>query len=787
VAVKVLDPQLAESLGAERFLREIKTVANLTHPHILPLYDSGEADGFLFYVMPYVKGESLRARLTKEKQLPVADAVQIAGEIAGALAYAHKEGVVHRDVKPANIMLEEGHAVLADFGVAHAVSEAKDDRITKLGFSPGTPSYMSPEQASGERSVDGRSDQYALGCVLYEMLSGEPPFTGSTPAAILARHVHDRVPALGIVRPNLPAGLTDALDKALAKVPADRHQDSGEFRKALHLVITGEIAAVSRPPSISLVRKLAWAGVIPIAAFGLFQLITDWPWSGPSTPGTLGRIAVTYFDDNSEGGALGYLADALTQHVNDGLEGLGTLEVLTLNAMKPYREGGLTTEGIEQLQIDAYVEGAVMGTPDRAQASVQLIDARDLSHINSQVVEGTAGQSIEMLADLAEEVSGLLRQWLGVRMELMELQAGTESGLAWNLVQQANRKLSDAIDLHASGDTASARRTLSEADDVLARAEAEDNSYVTPIVDRGWVASEMARLGTSQVQYDTAWALVGLEHADRAIDKEEDHARAWELRGFLLDYLASESGGEARADSLREEAAFALGRATDLDGSRAGAYARLSRIFEDQGRDAEAKLAARQAYEADPYQLDARVILFRLCSTSMSLKIWSEVERWCGEGSERFPTRASFPSALLAALAGPEGPEPDVDLAWQMSDQVIRLSEPHMRPRRIPTHHLQVAAVIARAGMPDSARAVMARSLDDPNATSVNVHVFEANARLRLGDVDGALDALERFLLAVPGARADAATEWWWEELWDHPRFKEIVGTAGGSTSRPLL
>ena len=765
VAVKVLDPELAQNLGAERFLREIRTAANLTHPHILPLHDSGEADGFLFYVMPYVRGESLRERLTKEKQLPVADAVQIAREIAGALAYAHKEGVIHRDVKPANIMLEEGHAVLADFGVAQAVSQAKDERITKMGFSPGTPSYMSPEQASGEQDVDGRSDQYALGCVLYEMLAGEPPFSGSTSAAVLARQVIGRVPALSIVRPNLPDGLIKALDKALAKVPADRHQDSGEFSKALEQGTMGEVAGRPRPPRMSLGKKLVWAGVLPIAALGLYQIIADlWGGGGPQ-PGLLRRIAVTYFDDNSEGRQLGYLADALTEHVTDGLQQLGTLDVLPLNAMKPFRESGLTTEGIEELGIDAYVEGAVMGTPEQARASVQLIDAKDLSHINSQVVEGNTGESLEMLDELAVAVSGLLRRWLGTRMQMTELQAGTESGLAWDLVQQANRKLSDGKDLHASGDTAAARRTLVEADEILGRAEAEDRSYVTPIVDRGWVASELARLGTSQVQYDTTWALVGLGHAERAIEKGPENARAWELKGFLLDYLLSESGDAGKADSLRAEAEMALRRATLLEETRPLAFARLSRIYEEQGRDAEAKLAAEKAYDADPYQMDARVVLYRLCSTSISLMVWVEADHWCGEGLKRYPTRASFASASLAALAGPHGPLPDIDRAWEMADRVIRLSEPHQRARRVPTQHLQVAAVIARAGLPDSARAVMERSLALPEATGPNVDVYEANLRLRLGDVDGALDALERFLNAVPGARTDAATDWWWEEL----------------------
>jgi len=165
VAVKVLDQELAETLGAERFLQEIKTAANLNHPHVLPLFDSGEADGFLYFVMPYVRGETLRVRLEKEGQLPVDDATRITREVADALDYAHREGVVHRDVKPANIMLQEGHAVLADFGVAHAVAQARDERLTRTGTSLGTPAYMSPEQAAGEQELDGRSDQYALGCV----------------------------------------------------------------------------------------------------------------------------------------------------------------------------------------------------------------------------------------------------------------------------------------------------------------------------------------------------------------------------------------------------------------------------------------------------------------------------------------------------------------------------------------------------------------------------------------------------------------------------------------------
>ena len=206
VAVKVLKPELAAVLGAERFLSEIKTTANLQHPHILPLFDSGEADGFLFYVMPYVEGESLRERLEREKQLPIEEAVRIAGEVADALDHAHRKGVIHRDIKPGNILLQEGRALVADFGIAIAVNAAGGARLTETGLSLGTPSYMSPEQATGEGPVDARSDLYSLAAMTYEMLAGEPPFTGPTAQAVVAKILTEQPKPLRAAGPGLRPG-----------------------------------------------------------------------------------------------------------------------------------------------------------------------------------------------------------------------------------------------------------------------------------------------------------------------------------------------------------------------------------------------------------------------------------------------------------------------------------------------------------------------------------------------------------------------------------------------------
>ena len=235
VALKVMRPELAATLGADRFLREVAIAAQLNHPHILPMHDSGEADGVLYYVMPYVEGESLSARLKREGPLPVADAVRLAREVAEALVYAHKRGIIHRDIKPANILLNEGHALVADFGIARAVG-AEGDAITKTGLAVGTPQYMSPEQATGAREVDGRTDVYALGAVLYEMITGEPPFTGPTPQSIIARSLTERPRALSATRDGLPPGLEPVVAKALAKTAADRYPTAASLAEALAAV-----------------------------------------------------------------------------------------------------------------------------------------------------------------------------------------------------------------------------------------------------------------------------------------------------------------------------------------------------------------------------------------------------------------------------------------------------------------------------------------------------------------------------------------------------------------------
>ena len=278
VALKVLRPELSAILGADRFLAEIKTTANLQHPHILPLHDSGEANGMVFYVMPYVEGESLRDRLTRTKQMPVDDAVRIAREVADALAYAHVQGIIHRDIKPENILLQGGHALVADFGIALAVSRSEGGtRLTETGMSLGTPHYMSPEQAMGDRELDARSDVYSLGATLYEMLTGEPPFTGPTAQAIVAKVMTAEPEPVKTYRKTVPSNVADAVHTALQKLPADRFANVQEFGAALANPAFAALGSPDRRATDPLYRHASVLGTVAIVA----AVLALWGWLRP--------------------------------------------------------------------------------------------------------------------------------------------------------------------------------------------------------------------------------------------------------------------------------------------------------------------------------------------------------------------------------------------------------------------------------------------------------------------------------------------------------------------------
>jgi serine/threonine-protein kinase len=376
VAVKVLRPELAAVLGSERFLNEIKVTANLQHPHILPLFDSGETDSFLYYVMPYVEGESLREKLNCEKQLGIDDALKITSEVADALGSAHRQDVVHRDIKPENILLRERHAVVADFGIALAVTAAAGERLTETGLSLGTPAYMSPEQVSGDREIDGRSDIYSLACVLYEMLAGDPPFTASTPRAVLARHVTDPAPPITTVRSSVPQPVAAAIATALGKAPADRFESTKAFSEALFA------EAKEAEPEIK-------------------------------------SIVVLPFDNLSPEPDQEYFSDGLTEEIITDLSQIHDLLVISRSSAMTFKGTKKKIEDIaKEVNVQYVLEGSVRKAGNNLRITAQLIDATSDAHLWAEKYSGT----LDDVFGIQEEVSRSIVEVLKIKLTSEEEQ-----------------------------------------------------------------------------------------------------------------------------------------------------------------------------------------------------------------------------------------------------------------------------------------------------------------------------------------------------------------------------
>ena len=415
VAVKVLRAELAGMLGPDRFLREIETAARLHHPHILPLYDSGEADGFLYYVMPLAEGESLRDRLKREKQLPLDDALRIAREVADALSYAHAHGVVHRDIKPENILLESGHAVVADFGIARAVSAAGSDRLTETGISLGTPTYMSPEQAAGSDDLDGRSDLYSLGCVLYEMLAGDPPFTGPTAAGVIQQHITVEPRSITQLRPAVPASVAEAISRALAKTPADRFNPVGQFAEALGTA-KERPAPAAHPQRASKRAVWRWAGLAVVALIvvaAVWALARGKSGPPPAAVSETPRIVVLPFA-NLGSPEDEYFADGVTEEVTSRIGATPGLGVIARTSAMTYRKSEKSIRQIgAELDVDYVLEGTVRwqrasNGPGRVRVTPQLIRVADETHLWADRYDAVLTDIFAVQSEIAEQVAAAL-------------------------------------------------------------------------------------------------------------------------------------------------------------------------------------------------------------------------------------------------------------------------------------------------------------------------------------------------------------------------------------------
>jgi serine/threonine protein kinase/Tfp pilus assembly protein PilF len=541
VALKVLRPELSAALGVERFLREVRITARLDHPHILTLIDSGEAAGFLFYVLPYVKGESLRAWLNRERQLQIPDALRIATQVASALDYAHRHGVIHRDIKPENILLHEGEAMVADFGIALGLREAGEQRLTESGLSLGTPEYMSPEQAAGERDLDARADIYSLGALVYELLAGEPPHTGPTVRAVFTKLMTAHPTPLRTLRDTVPEGVDAAVTRALAKVPADRFATAGQFARAL------ESSAVA---------------------------------STSQSNGSHDSIAVLPFDNLSADPENEYFSDGVTEEIINALTKVHALRVAARTSAFSFKGKGADVRTVgRQLNVSTVLEGSVRRAANRIRVTVQLINVADGFQLWSETYERQLQDVFAIQDEIARAIVGALR---------VKLLGAQETSLVRPPTDDV-----DAYTLYLKGRFYWNKRTeasLRKGAELFEQAIARDPTYVLAYVG---LADSFSVLG----YYDHMPPLEAFPRARaaalRALDLDRTCAEAYASLGYVRLYH----------DWKWREAEDAIQRALSLNPRYSTAILYYGNLLVAMGRPLAGRRAFEDAGRLDPLSL----------------------------------------------------------------------------------------------------------------------------------------------------------------------------------------
>ena len=801
VAIKVLKPDLASVIGPERFLREIKSAAKLSHPHILPLYDSGESNGMLYYVMPFVEGESLADYMSREKQLSVEEAVQVAREIAEALSVAHSYGLVHRDIKPDNVMMTGGHAVVADFGIALAIDQAGGDKLTQTGMAIGTPAYMSPEQSQGDPDLDGRADIYSLGCMMYEMLVGQIPFTAPTPVAMIARHAMDHPTPVHIMREAVPPDLENIVFIAMEKTPADRFRTAQEMVDALKAFEQGTASNLRRSSAMQRAASGMWgatpvtqpwwkkaavpAGVGVVVLVGVFavqQFTGGSGGLGGATGADSRNVAVLYFDDLSGSGEWAHVADGLTEGLITNLSQVRDLNVVSRNGVAQFRGTDIRHDSIAAaLDVGSIVDGSVEEVSGGLKVETRLLDASGSTIDRSNFVIAPE-QLLAAQDSVAQAVANLLRQVLGDEVQLRQRRETASNVDAWLSMQRAERFTKDAEDLLDQDEVDQGTALLLRADSALANAEAADPEWVEPILSRGWIARRLADLQEDPFQAQP-WLDGALEHAGRALELAGEDATVLELRGTvrLNIWFRQITTDPAERDRLHQGAREDLEAAVDQDPTLTRAWMALNNLYYDLKNPAAAEMAARRAYEEDAYLRNAGDILYDLFWGAMDLEQFIQSRRWCEEGVRRFPSDASIVQCQLWQMATPALPA-DAELAWQLYGALDSLVPEASREYLMTQWHMVVAGVLARAGLADSARSVLDRvraTVTHESDPTQDLASVEAYMRSILGDYDEAIDLLKLYVAANPEHPfAEAAgTLWWWRDLRAQPRFREITGS----------
>ncbi|MEO5589581.1 MAG: protein kinase, partial [Gemmatimonadaceae bacterium] len=524
VAIKVLRQEVAASIGSDRFLREIRTAARLQHPHIMPLHDSGEADGFLYYVMPYTPGETLRDRLDRERQLPIGDALHVTRDVANALDYAHSNGIVHRDIKPENIFLSGGHALVMDFGIARAVSQSTgDDTITFAGFAVGTPQYMSPEQGAADQAIDGRADVYALGCVHYEMLTGHPPFLGTNPQEILARHAIDPVPRLRTSRPDVPEYVERAVERALAKAPAARFSTAASFTRACE-------QADSLPATQRTTRRI-WAlpaavAVIAVIAAGLGARALWSPTADTArvmSEAAAPSVAVLAFknigiDPNNEA-----LSDGISEEIASTIGRIPGLSVKAPRSSFSLKGKNLTIQEIgTALNVKYLVDGSLQRDASRLRVRVALIAAANDSTLWTSEYDRPLGDVFAIQDEIARAIASELSVQLAPATSVSLSRRPTRSAEAHEFYLRG-RFFFDKRD----------STSLRKAREYFGLAIARDSSYALAYTGLGDTYSHSSTFGYTTPRSSMPMAT---KYVERALSLDSSLVEAHASRAFIATF-----------------------------------------------------------------------------------------------------------------------------------------------------------------------------------------------------------------------------------------------------------
>ena len=758
VAVKIMRPEMAASVGRERFLREIGIAAQLRHPNIVPLFDSGDADGVLYYVMPYEVGQSLRQRLARDGRLPVAEALVILRDVCDALACAHQNGIVHRDIKPDNVLLTGRRALVSDFGVARAVTAAAEDPLTTAGGAPGTPAYMAPERFQGG-AHDQRADIYALGVMAFEMLVGErPAVTDRTPSGNQGGGGSVRGRVLS-TRPDLPPPLAAVIARCLAARPEDRYGEAGEVLAALD-----ELGASPRGRLVSWRRwaprpVLAAALMLAAAVGGLFWVIN--PRRGGVPASAAPRLAVLVFrhGPNPE---LEPLAVGLTDNLIGALGDVPGLVVRSLQAVMPYRDSLTPPEVLgRRLDVSWLVAGRLSLVGGQRTASVQLMEARTGRLIARTEAAAGDGQDVALIEAIVTRVATMLRERVGDEVRMQDWRAGTRSDAAFAAVFRAHQERREANRLAALRDVPGAWLRLRRADATLDSASRADPGWPEPLIERARLSLNIASMlfGSGHSVDSVPVVLArGIAHARAALAMAPEAHRAGELLGLLLVDASKRHPGSDSAAGWRSEGERMLRAVSAADTTLVDALAVLSTMHYARGEYEQAYVLAERAYRADAFHADPHEVLNRLFTYGFEAEEDAEASRWCAQYGARFPEDWYGGYCRLTLMMWAAGEAPHADTALAIAARATAAAPRVIRQSVGAQLQTLAAGVLARAGAAAQARRVLAEVAAtlaaDPHVGrepfGSELTEIRVGVRLRLGERDSAALLLRELVRLHP-------------------------------------